>query len=183
MLSKALVLGIICLFIGAGVVPSIGGNNINGFVDTIIVPDDYPTLQEAIDNAKNGDTIQVRAGLYRERIIIDKSINLIGENKFSTTIAGSYSGDVINVIADNVTIRGFDIRQSGTEHWEDAGIELNADFITISNNIIQYNYYAHAFFNMVFLSLFFSSHLFHIILILYYLKQRFLYKINRQWRT
>ena len=41
--------------------------------------------------------------------------------------------------------------------------------------------YAHAFFNIMFLSLFFSDHLFHIILILYYLKQRFLYKINRQW--
>jgi len=127
MLSKALVFAVIVLFIGAGFVPNI---------------DDYLTVQEAIDNAKHGDTIQVRAGYYKENIVIDKSIDLIGENKFDTTIDGSHIGDVINVLADNVTIRGLDIRRSGTEHWKDAGIELNADFITISNNIIQYNYYA-----------------------------------------
>ena len=35
---------------------------------TIIVPDDYPTIQYAIDNATSGDTIYVRSGTYNESI-------------------------------------------------------------------------------------------------------------------
>ena len=30
----------------------------------IVVPDDYPTIQEAINNAVGGDMISVKAGIY-----------------------------------------------------------------------------------------------------------------------
>jgi len=33
---------------------------------TITVPDDYPTIQAAIDAASEGDTVFVLAGVYRE---------------------------------------------------------------------------------------------------------------------
>ena len=38
------------------------------FSATIYVPDHYPTIQEAIDESANGDTIIVRAGTYMEGI-------------------------------------------------------------------------------------------------------------------
>lgn len=51
------------------------------------VPEDYPTIQKAIDHAKNGDTVLVSAGTYIEDIVIsDKSISLIGEDAGNTTI-------------------------------------------------------------------------------------------------
>jgi hypothetical protein len=42
------------------------------------VPGEYPTIQTAIDAANPGDDIIVQKGIYKENIIIDKYINLIG---------------------------------------------------------------------------------------------------------
>ena len=39
---------------------------------TICVPDDYSTIQEAINAASSGDTVVVRDGTYTENVIVDK---------------------------------------------------------------------------------------------------------------
>jgi pectin methylesterase-like acyl-CoA thioesterase len=48
---------------------------------TIVVPDDYPTIQEAINAATPGDTIFVRAETYYENVVVNKTVSLIGEDK------------------------------------------------------------------------------------------------------
>jgi pectin methylesterase-like acyl-CoA thioesterase len=59
----------------------------------IIVPNDYPTIQQAVDAAYNGDTIHVRAGTYTENVLIyNKSISLLGDGVSNTTIRGIYKG-------------------------------------------------------------------------------------------
>lgn len=45
---------------------------------TITVPDDYPTIQAAIDAAQPGDTMYVKAGRYVENLVIDKPLSLVG---------------------------------------------------------------------------------------------------------
>ena len=43
----------------------------------LTVPDDFSTIQKAINNAKNGDTIIVKKGMYYcDSIIINKTLNL-----------------------------------------------------------------------------------------------------------
>jgi nitrous oxidase accessory protein NosD len=76
---------------------------------TIIVPDDYPTIQAAVTAANSGDTVFVRAGTYYEHLTISKSLNLQGEDRDTTIINGGGSGSVVYMTANYVTISGFEI--------------------------------------------------------------------------
>jgi pectin methylesterase-like acyl-CoA thioesterase len=53
---------------------------------TILVPTDYPTIQQAINTAADCDTIFVKNGIYNETIEIHKTIILLGEERNSTII-------------------------------------------------------------------------------------------------
>jgi len=55
---------------------------------TIVVPDDYPTIREAIGNATAGDTVLIKKGTYDEgqTIEINKALTLTGEDVNSTII-------------------------------------------------------------------------------------------------
>ena len=61
------------------------------------VPDDYPTIQDAIDYASNGDTIIVRAGTYVEKInFLGKAITLKSEQgPEATVLDGNHFGSVV----------------------------------------------------------------------------------------
>jgi parallel beta-helix repeat protein len=100
-------------------------------------PGNYTKIQDAIDNASDGDTVFVydEGSPYYENVIVNKSINLIGENKVTTIINGSYNGDVVNVSADWVNISGFTIRNS-RDAWELIGIKILSNNNTITGNDI-----------------------------------------------
>lgn len=102
----------------------------------------YTKIQDAIDNATNGDTIFVFSGIYYENIVIDKSIYLIGENKFKTILDGSIKGDTVSINAENVTVQGFTITNatgSGIYNIFKAGIRIIGSHNTIKSNIIKNN--------------------------------------------
>ena len=103
-------------------------------------PGNYSTIQEAIDDSSDGDTIFVYddSSPYYENVVVDKSINLIGEDKDTTVIYGSWTKIVVNISSDSVEIEGFTIQRSLSLHAE--GIKLDeSNFVTISNNIIMNN--------------------------------------------
>ena len=75
----------------------------------IRVPEDYPVIQWAINAAKPGDTILVSEGTYYERIVINKTLNLLGENRDKTIIDARGTGTVVAITADNVNFSGFTI--------------------------------------------------------------------------
>jgi parallel beta-helix repeat protein len=138
MFKKGLVLGIIVLFVGAGVIPSTVG--IKKEKTTIATLDSPGYIQDLIDNASDGDTIYIPSGTYYENIIINKSISLVGEDKNTTIIDGGGVGSVIHVSADWVNISGFTIQNSEFEYGVyHAGIEVHSQYNTIADNIISSN--------------------------------------------
>jgi nitrous oxidase accessory protein len=94
---------------------------------TITVPDDYPTIESAITNANDGDTIFVKKGTYVENPVINKSVSLVGEER-DTTVIDVTAG--LKVERDNVTITGLTIYDG----WQ--GIAISANYCNISGNKI-----------------------------------------------
>ena len=107
---------------------------------TIVVPDDYQTIQEAINKASEGDIIFVSSGTYHNQsLVVNKTLSLIGEDAKTTILLGldttqTSLGPItiaIQVDANNVTITGFTINNSYT------GITGNGNGTKISGNIIR----------------------------------------------
>jgi len=95
----------------------------------------YQHIQDAIENATNYTEIYVFKGIYNEKILLNKSVKLIGEDREKTIIDGLNNGTVIFIYASNVTINNFTIRNSGG-YKNDAGVKINSDYNIIANCII-----------------------------------------------
>lgn len=78
----------------------------------LTVPDRFPTINKAIQNAIDGDTILIKQGIYNETVIIDKAITLRGEDTNKTIIKGDGNGTVIQILHDNITITGLTVTYS-----------------------------------------------------------------------
>ena len=83
---------------------------------SIIVPDDYSSIQTAVDNAFSGQTVYVKSGIYAgQSITINKPLSLIGENPNNTILVGINNVKypppyVIQISADNVHVSGFTVK-------------------------------------------------------------------------
>jgi len=123
-----IILGILVVF----AIVSIAGN-----AKTIYVgpSEKYTSIQSAIDNATDGDTIIVRDGIYYENIKVTKErLTIKSENGSDNCIIDGKGKTVIIVKADGVTIKGFSIRNVTSECG--VGIKVNSDYNTISHNKI-----------------------------------------------
>jgi parallel beta-helix repeat protein len=107
---------------------------------TIYVDDNgtgFTKIQDAINEAKSGDTIYVYNGTYYENVVVNKNdLRIIGENKSNTVIDGKGTLTVVNVETDYVVIANFTIQNSGGT-VEDSGICLSSNNnTTVDNNVI-----------------------------------------------
>ncbi|MEM0517173.1 nitrous oxide reductase family maturation protein NosD [Aequorivita flava] len=92
------------------------------------------SINEAILQAEEGDTVFVKKGTYKEaNIKINKSIALIGENL--PTIDGEKKGEIITIGTDNVTLDGFKIINVGVSYTTDyAAVRVvNSEGFVIKN--------------------------------------------------
>lgn len=82
-------------------------------------------LQQALQEAKDGDTIVVQQGHYRGNLVLNKAVSLIGLD--NPVIDGVEQGDVITVLSSGVTVKGFTITGSGNQlENSDAGVKVRS---------------------------------------------------------
>jgi len=106
-------------------------------IGDIWVPDNYPTIQQAVNNATIGDTIIVRDGTYTENVNVNKSVTILAENGSVLTIVQAVNshGYVFKVTADYVNISGFTVNGA-----DKAGFYLyDVDCCSISDNNVSDN--------------------------------------------
>jgi hypothetical protein len=98
------------------------------------------TIQNAINTAKSGDTIQVKSGTYKENLKITKNINIIGNNLKDTIIDGNQKSLCLYVEdGSKLSIKGFTIQNGKTDDvFLGAGIE-NRGTLDIKNVKIIHN--------------------------------------------
>ena len=93
------------------------------------VPDDYLSIQEAINNAVSGDTVQVAPGVYNGSITMQRGVDVIGAGADHSTINGS--GIAVVWGAHNSTLAGFTLTGGGF-----AGVWLQRASTTVRDNVI-----------------------------------------------
>ena len=106
----------------------------------IYVPDNYTTIQWAVDNATAGDTIIVRDDTYNEDVNVNKQLTIRSENGSANCIvdAANPGGHVFEVTANYVNISGFTITNA-TEYSE-AGVYIDSvGHCNISDNNVSNN--------------------------------------------
>lgn len=117
--------------------------------DTYIVDDDggpwanYTKIQDAVDNATNGDTIRVYSGYYIERLTVSDSLTMVGNGTDETTIDGASAGRIFLIFSNEVDIAhmklingtygidmshsdGFSVRNLLIEDMNNNGIYINS---------------------------------------------------------
>lgn len=99
----------------------------------------YSKIQDAINDAYEGNTIYVYSGTFNENLVINKPLILTGQGSGSTTIIGANENKhTIKIDTDDIHISGFTIKNNlgSINHYH--CIYLNSvSNCTITNNIIK----------------------------------------------
>ncbi len=93
----------------------------------------YGSIQDGVNGAAAGDTVQVAAGDYNESVVLDRSLTLQGAGREETLLSAEGMGTSILVEAGDVKITGLGIVRSYAEGY---GIRVEADRCLISDVVV-----------------------------------------------
>jgi len=123
---------------------------------TVILVDDegdgdYTSIQDAIDNATAGDTIEVYSGTYAENVLINKTLNLYGidyelgsgDDEGMPMVMKKDTETIFTVTADGCNISGFDFKK--IEYTHEAISIYHSDNNNIFGNSLSSNTGVHLF--------------------------------------
>ena len=105
------------------------------FGATIHVPDDYGTIQAAINAAGAGDTVSVAAGTYVENITMKDGVALIGAGPNVCKIDGDGAGRMVTCTgcgSDGVRLEGFTITDGDAEVRAGGMYILNSTAVVVN---------------------------------------------------
>lgn len=115
-----------------------------GKAATIQVGANFPVkkIKQALELAKDGDTVLVHSGIYKEgTILINKKIYFIGKN--FPVLDGQHKKEVLSINANDVVVKGFKVINSGHAALNDpCGIRIyDKNNVTIQGNILDNNFF------------------------------------------
>lgn len=109
----------------------------------VVSPDGaHRTIAAGVAAAHEGDTVAIRAGLYREpTVVVDKRVVLTGDP--GAVIDGEGKRALLLVTADDVTVRGLTLRNVGVSFIEDrAALKVShARGCTIEGNRLENTFF------------------------------------------
>jgi hypothetical protein len=91
---------------------------------TLTVPGQYATIQSAIDAAKSGDTVSVKAGVYNEKLKFKEGIVLRGESRDTTIVR--YAAAPIAVVGQSSYDAPLEVRNCKSGRVEQLSFEQTA---------------------------------------------------------
>jgi len=117
---KRIIAALVC---AAGLFSMVSAQN------TINVPGDAKTIAQAMVSARNGDTVKVAPGVYRERVIMAPGVALVSTNLFGAKIDGGGRGTVVTM-GRGSSVSGFVITNGTVGVFSsDVGNEISSNRI------------------------------------------------------
>lgn len=117
-------------FVGAAL-----GNYAQPECNITVTSTEGTSIQDAVNGANAGQTVCVNPGTYNQNVIINKELTLAGDGASATSTINGF----VQISADNVTVKGFEI----TGGDPGAGVDFSGIYIlantsghTISDNLI-----------------------------------------------
>ena len=128
----------IALLLASGLSTAVAGAQ-TAVADVVVSPaGPVRTVGEALRIARPGGRVVIRAGVYREpTIVVSRPVTIVGDS--GAVLDGENARQIMTVQADDVTIRGLELRGVGTSHVEDrAAIKVqDATNCVIEDNRIE----------------------------------------------
>jgi parallel beta-helix repeat protein len=103
----------------------------------------FSSISSAVDSADPGDVVEVQSGIYKENVLISKSLALIGKNTASEMpiIDAGGNGSAVIILGDGITLHGFNLTNaigSPGDYYADeyAAIRIWANDSIIEGNLV-----------------------------------------------
>ncbi len=74
--------------------------------------DSCTSIQEALDKASHGSRILISPGIYREQLVVNKEVEIIGQSSSDCIIEGTEE-NCFSICSSRVLLRGLSIKQKG----------------------------------------------------------------------
>ncbi len=131
--------GNVCLALLATLASASGGAALRAQSDVIVSPNGtIRTLTQALQVASPGVRVVVKAGVYREpTIVVQRPVTIVGEP--GAVLESDQGRQILTVQADDVTVRGLELRHVATSFVDDrAAIRVqDATNCVIDDNTIE----------------------------------------------
>lgn len=95
---------------------------------------DFQTIQEALRNASSGARLLIRPGVYKESILLDKNIEIIGDGEVKEIIIESVNQSCVLMETDQASVRNLTLRGRGAKYGKGFfAVDVRRGELTIDN--------------------------------------------------